>query len=218
MTTYPLLLPQTLATPDAVPALADAVVLADGDFPRAAVPLSLLHGAPVVVCCDGASRHWPQADAIVGDGDSVPSALRQRLIMVSEQDDNDLTKATHYCLSHGLRRIVYLGATGRREDHTLGNISLMVRYKALMGAEPLMATDHGWFVVGAAGRSVFASFARQQVSLFSFGCQHLSTSGLKWPGRAYAEWWQGTLNEATGDTFSVEADSHYLIFRTYNPK
>ena len=121
----------------------DAVILANGLFPTAKEPLRLLRKTQYVVCCDGAVCHWPQCDAIVGDGDSVPEELRSRLIQIDEQEDNDLTKATRYCLSKGMRRIAYLGATGRREDHTLGNISLMVRYAREMGVEPLMATDDG---------------------------------------------------------------------------
>ena len=100
----------------------DAVILANGAFPTADEPLRLLREARFVVCCDGAARHWPQCDAIVGDGDSVPESLRNRLIQIEEQEDNDLTKATRYCLSKGMRRIAYLSATGLREDHTLGNI------------------------------------------------------------------------------------------------
>ena len=195
----------------------DAVVLADGDFPSAEAPLELLRQAPCVVCCDGAAVKYPQADVIIGDGDSVPSELRDRLIRIDEQEDNDLTKATRYCVSRGMRRIVYLGATGRREDHTLGNISLIVRYFREMGVQPLMATDYGWFV--PVGRSAsFASFPGQQVSLFNVSCQRLSSEGLKWNAYPYEQLWQGTLNEAVGDAFSIEADGCYLVYRTYHPK
>ena len=192
----------------------DAVILADGDFPVADVPLRLLREAPYVVCCDGASRHWPQCDAIVGDGDSVPDELRHRLIQVDEQDDNDLTKATRHCISRGLRRIVYLGATGRREDHTLGNISLIARYHQDFGLSVLMATDYGWFVPAYA-TCVFNSVSGQQVSLFNVSCRQLTSKGLKWDAYPYQQLWQGTLNEALGETFTIEADGEYLIFRTY---
>jgi thiamine pyrophosphokinase len=150
----------------------DAVILANGLFPTADEPLRLLHEARYVVCCDGAARHWPQCDAIVGDGDSVPDELRQRLIQVSEQEDNDLTKATRHCMALGLRRLAYLGATGRREDHTLGNISLLMRYFRDFGLDVLMATDDGWFVP-ASGTATFDSKPGQQVSLFNFGCTRL---------------------------------------------
>ena len=194
--------------------LFDAVVLAAGDFPTASLPLSLLREAPYVVACDGAARHWPQADAIVGDGDSVPPELRGRLIRVSEQDDNDLTKATRHCIGRGCRRIAYVGCTGRREDHTQGNIALMMRYHRELGLDVLMATDHGYFVPATATRT-FSSHAGQQVSLFNFGCTRLQSVGLKWQAYPYRQLWQGTLNEALGAEFTVVADGDYLVFRTY---
>ena len=195
----------------------DAVILAHGDFPQAEIPLDLLRQAPFVCACDGAVNHYPQADAIVGDGDSVPEALRDRLIRIDEQEDNDLTKATRYCLSKGMRRIVYLGATGQREDHMLGNISLMVRYMQEMGVEPLLATDYGWFVA-AEGESAFASFKGQQVSIFNMTCNALSSEGLLWQAYPYRQWWQGTLNESAGDSFTLKGDGVYLVYRTYQAK
>ena len=195
----------------------DAVILANGDFPQTEIPLDLLSRAPFVCACDGAVNHYPQADAIVGDGDSVPEDLRDRLIRIDEQEDNDLTKATRYCLSKGMRRIVYLGATGQREDHTLGNISLMVRYMQEMGVEPLLATDYGWFVV-AEGESEFASFKGQQVSIFNMSCNALSSEGLLWQAYPYSQWWQGTLNESAGDSFTLKGDGVYLVYRTYQAK
>ena len=195
----------------------DAVILANGDFPHAEIPLDLLSRAPFVCACDGAVNHYPLADAIVGDGDSVPEDLRDRLIQVEEQEDNDLTKATRYCLSKGMRRIAYLGSTGKREDHTLGNISLIARYKQEMGVEPFLATDYGWFVV-AEGESSFDSFKGQQVSIFNMTCNALSSEGLLWQAYPYRQWWQGTLNEAAGDSFTLKGDGLYLVYRTYQAK
>lgn len=199
----------------------DGLILADGEAPHHSEPLRLLSAAPFVCCCDGAALRYPQADAIVGDGDSLPAAIQREVSdkshWESEQDDNDLTKATRYCLSKGLHSLVYLGATGRREDHTLGNISLMVRYYHELGVEPLLATNYGWFVV-AEGESTFESFPRQQVSIFNFGCNRLSSEGLKWQSYAYPSWWQGTLNEAVAHSFSLNGNGLYLVFRTYEAK
>ena len=200
----------------------DVVVLADGDFPVHAVPLSLLENATHIVACDGAIAHLAahdyQSDIVaIGDGDSVPDGLRDRLIQVDEQEDNDLTKATRYCLKQGWCRIAYVGATGQREDHTLGNISLIVRYKQEMGVEPFLATDYGWFVV-AEGESSFDSFKGQQVSIFNMTCNALSSEGLLWQAYPYRQWWQGTLNEAAGDSFTLKGDGLYLVYRTYQAK
>jgi len=198
----------------------DVVILANGDFPVHAVSLSLLENAAHIVACDGAIAHLTaheyQADIVaIGDGDSIPDALRDCLIQVDEQEDNDLTKATRYCLKQGWRRIAYLGATGKREDHTLGNISLIVRYFLEMGVEPLMVTDYGWFVV-ANGDSEFESFPGQQVSIFNVNCQHLASEGLKWQSYPYHQLWQGTLNEALSTGFRFRADGCYLVYRTFS--
>ena len=193
----------------------EAVILADGLFPSASIPLRLLKDAPFVCACDGAIKYYPEADVVVGDGDSVPESLRYRLIRIEEQEDNDLTKSTRYCLSKGMKRIVYLGATGKREDHTLGNISLIVRYFCEMGVEPILVTDYGWFVV-AQGDSEFESFAGQQVSIFNFSCRSLSSEGLRWQSYPYNQLWQGTLNEAISTSFKLKADNCYLVYRTFS--
>jgi thiamine pyrophosphokinase len=192
----------------------DAVIVANGQFPSHPTPLGILQHAAHVVCCDGAIRHVPTAEAVVGDGDSVPAAWRHRLIRIDEQEDNDLTKATRYCLSQGWHRLAYLGATGLREDHTIGNIALLMRYYRQMAVEGMLFTDHGFFTP-AAGNSVFSSKRGQQVSIFNFGCRRLSSEGLKWDSYAYEEWWQGTLNESLGNSFSFSADGYYLVYQTY---
>ena len=199
----------------------DVVILANGEFPTHRVPLALLESAPHIVACDGAVSHLAAYDSLyhdavaVGDGDSIRDSLRDKLIRVDEQEDNDLTKATRYCLGQGWRKICYLGATGKREDHTLGNISLLVRYYLEMGVEPYMVTDFGWFSV-AKGDSEFESFPGQQVSIFNVNCKRLVSEGLKWQSYPYQQFWQGTLNEAVGANFRLIADGCYLVYRTFS--
>lgn len=199
----------------------EVVILADGDFPTHAVPLSLLENARHIVACDGAiaslaARNDHLQDIVaVGDGDSVPESLRDRLIQIDEQDDNDLTKATRYCLQQGWHKIAYLGATGKREDHTLGNVALMARYFLEMGVEPMLVTDYGWFVV-AQGDTDFESFPGQQVSIFNLNCERLVSEGLKWEAYPFRQFWQGTLNEALSTVFSLHADGCYLVYRTFS--
>ena len=195
----------------------DAVIVANGQFPSHAVPLDILKGDRHIVCCDGAIHHVPSAEVIIGDGDSVPDEYRNRLICIEEQDDNDLTKATRYCLSQGWQKIAYLGATGLREDHTLGNISLLMRYYREMNVKGMMFTDYGFFTP-AYGNRTFSTMKGQQVSIYNFGCHQLSSEGLRWDCYNFDQWWQGTLNEALTDTFSISADSYYLVYQTYKPK
>lgn len=202
-----------------------AVILADGDYPTHPLALRLLDEATYVCCCDGAGKAFIEKgrmpDAIVGDGDSLTEEFKEKyqaiLHLESEQDDNDLTKATRFCISKGFRDILYLGTTGKREDHTLANLSLMVRYLEEFDICPTLMTDHGYFTA-VIGSHSFDSFEKQQVSIFNFTCTVLSGIGLRWEPYPYRTWWQGTLNEALGDSFKIEADGAYLVFRTFDTK
>lgn len=204
------------------------VVLADGDYPSHPIPLGILHRAQRLYCCDHAGatamEHGLHPTAIIGDGDSLSAEEKARFGSlyhhVAEQDYNDLTKTLRFILTetpppHGSRLpIAFLGATGKREDHTLGNIALMRWYFRNFPVAPTLFTDHGCFRA-ATGSTEFESFPGQQVSIFNFGCSRLENEGLKWPSYAYAEPWQGTLNEATSHRFTLSGDGDYLVFLTY---
>jgi thiamine pyrophosphokinase len=203
----------------------EAVVLASGDYPRHPVPLHLLDNAPYLCCCDGAAvellEHAITPQAIVGDGDSLPAFFREHYTGIvhiySEQEDNDLTKATRFCMAKGYQRIAYLGATGKREDHTIGNIFLLPRYVQQFGITPEIYTDNGWFSV-INGTAELPSFPGQQVSIFNITGKKVEGEGFTWPPYTYNELWQGTLNEAKSNRILLRTDGIMIVFRTYLAK
>ncbi|MCD8078959.1 MAG: thiamine diphosphokinase [Bacteroides sp.] len=206
-----------LPTADSQP---QAVILANGDYPSHHLPLTLLEQAPYVVCCDGAAneyirRHGIPA-AIIGDGDSLLPEFRQEYASlfhhIGEQESNDLTKAFRYCLQAGKKEILILGATGKREDHTLGNISLLMEY--MQEAQVQMVTDYGVFTP-LCNDSQVETLPGQQISLFNFGATHLRAEGLAYPISDFTSWWQGTLNEAQKDRITIYGKGKYLIFRHF---
>ena len=79
----------------------DAVILANGEYPVAPLPLSLLEEAPYVACCDGGAdayiAHGYVPDIIIGDGDSLSEENRKRFAGLihynPDQETNDQTKA-----------------------------------------------------------------------------------------------------------------------------
>jgi thiamine pyrophosphokinase len=175
--------------------------------------LALLDRASVVIACDGAVRALHQRGvvpaAIVGDLDSVPEALRReyadRLHAEAEQETNDLTKAVRFASLSGVTDALILGATGLREDHTIANVSLLLDYAQLMRRVE-MVSDYGLFTP-LTGSGSLTSVKGQQVSLFAPhpGVEIVDTEGLRWPirGRVLSSWWQGSLNEALGERFSL---------------
>ena len=210
------------------------VILAAGDFPTHPVPLQALREADFVVCCDSAYREIKNEELgmknyiVVGDGDSLSEAdkkaLGSRWIEVDEQDYNDLHKAMVYATKQFTihnSQFTIIGATGKREDHTIGNISYLVTFAdEHPGADIEMLTDYGRFVAMTGGRN-FASFPRQQVSIFTMEPDAaINAVGLKWPldGFHARRWWQATLNEALGTEFSLSTEGHLVVFQTYEPK
>lgn len=195
------------------------VILANGTYPSHAVPVRYLEEADLIVCCDGAAEklvaHGMEPGIITGDLDSVSPELKKKyksiLVHDADQETNDLTKAVNWCVSQGIKEIAILGATGIREDHTLGNISLLADYNSDIKA--IMLTDTGSFRVFDCTVTI-DSFPGQQVSLFSID-QGLAvtSSGLRYPlqNLKLTSWWRGTLNEALGDSFTLTFEEGELI-------
>ena len=202
-----------------------AIILADGQFPQHNVPLGILRSTDEIICCDGATGKLVNAGIepkyIVGDLDSIPTDLKlkyaDRLHLFPEQDTNDLTKAINFCIDKNYDTIYILGATGLREDHTLGNISLLIAY-AMKGLSVKMITDHGTFSPIFSSTTI-KSYKGQQISIFQLTSETLiSTKGLMYPieNRSLLKWWQGTLNEALSDSFEINFDNGELIvFQTH---
>ena len=201
------------------------VIVANGTFPRHPVPLSYLRKASRIICCDGATEtlleYGLEPDFIVGDLDSLSQTLQQRyrhcLRHDTDQEINDLTKSVKFCTERQWNEITILGATGKREDHSIGNISLLADYAA--NAKPQMITDYGVFMP-LLRSECFESFPGQQVSIFTLTSDTVFTfHGLKYPltGQTISSWWHGTLNEALGDEFYIEMNfGKALVFRQHH--
>ena len=199
----------------------EAVVLAGGDYPTTQQPLEVLRSATYVVCCDGAADRYIATGnvphAIVGDGDSISEHNRTKyatlLHIIAEQETNDQTKAVNFLLRQGKKHIAIVGATGRREDHTIGNISLLIEY-ARAGACVCSFTDHGVFIP-CNGNITLKCHKGQQISIFCITAKSLTAEGLLYPIYDFTNWWQGTLNECTGDSVTIHANGEYLLFFNY---
>jgi thiamine pyrophosphokinase len=199
--------------------ISNTIIVADGAFPQHMIPLGYLNNAARIICCDGSAQNLVMAgyipDAIVGDMDSLSEDLKNRFadrIYPNEnQSTNDLTKAVEWCYEMSYRNVVIVGATGKREDHTIGNISLLADYAEKMKVR--MVTDTGIFMPFLESCKV-SSFKNQQVSIFSINPEtEISSTGLKFPliNLKINSWWVATLNEALGDSFSLEFSSGRII-------
>ena len=207
--------------------MATAVIVGNGQFPKKEYPLYLLESADCVVCCDGAldtylrhfsGRNLRRPDVVVGDMDSLSKKTAERFrdiaVKIDEQETNDQSKAFHYILEHfpDVDTIHILGATGKREDHTIGNLSLLMEYAREMRRQDcgrtvsvdivsdwstaFAITDSCTLDVGE-GRSV--SIICPDNSL------NIKSEGLVWPtdNVVFDNLWQTTLNRASDDRISL---------------
>lgn len=190
------------------------VVVANGEVPDSELSLSILNDKRRIVCCDGALQKLLSIniipDVVVGDGDSLDreELSRHNIPYHADRSEeyNDLQKALKYCMANGYDDVLLLGCSGLREDHFIANLSILVMYSEKMRLA--MLTEHGVFNV-MRGTSMFRSVPGLQVSVFPSNLHtRLSFSGLKYPvnNRSFNWLWEGSLNEALGDAFTVEAD------------
>ena len=192
------------------------VILANGDFPRrGGSARRLLQSARRVVACDGAADLYRGAfgrdpDVIVGDLDSIaaPASPDAEVVRVAEQDTNDLTKAITLCRGRGWTELVIVGATGKREDHTLGNI-----FRA-MEAGVQVVTDCGRFIPFECELKLELS-AGAPISVFATDPSTAMTSkGLAWPldGVKFPNLYCATLNRAEGGSVEITASHPSFVF------
>lgn len=205
----------------------EVIILADGDFPSHKTPISYLNRAQTIICCDGAAKnlieHSIIPNAIVGDMDSLPQEFLMKYASIihksEEQETNDLTKAFLYSLQFNPTKIIILGASGKREDHTLGNISLLSYYKTLTSAQIEMYTNFG-VLIPITDTSFFDFKKGTQVSIFSLTPSiKIASKGLKYPLEdvEFDYWWKATLNEVSKPPFSLVLKSgKIIVFAAYN--
>jgi thiamine pyrophosphokinase len=197
----------------------EVVILAEGDYPTHELPLGILNSCDKVICCDGAANTYINIGklplATIGDGDSINEELKSKLnfIFVPDQETNDLTKAINYAKNLGYKNIAILGATGKRECHTIGNISLLMEYKK-MGLNVTMFTDY-CSIIPCKDYICIDSKVGQQISIINFGATNLTSEGLKYPIYDFTALWQGTLNECTSNKCSIKADGEFLVILDY---
>ena len=113
------------------------VLLCNGEIPDNEKFWQQVKDADLFICADGgansAKKLGIEPDVIIGDYDSVLQTTldafsNSKLIKIEEQDSTDFEKALEYLLKQNATHVDIWGASGHRIDHTMGNLSSLVRY------------------------------------------------------------------------------------------
>lgn len=203
-----------------------AVIICNGEFPKKEYPRSLLAAADYVICCDGGVEKYleesisifgkkREPDIIIGDLDSISSDIleqyKAKVIHIEEQVNNDLTKAFSHIIRHytQVNEIHILAATGYREDHTIGNISLLMEYDRkwnLDGIRTDMVSDYS-IITSIKDSCTMKVGKDRKISIFSpDNSLRIKSKGLRWKTDdvVFDNWWKATLNKSSEEEISLE--------------
>ena len=191
------------------------VLIANGEFPTHKKPLEIIKKNKYIICCDGAAdlliKFGQNPNIVIGDLDSIDTNINntniEKIINIKDQNNNDFRKALHWISENiNLHKLFILGATGLREDHTLGNLTTFLYQKFKFKIEIL--TDAGIFYVINSSKTI-NSFKGQYVSIFSINPnQRITTKGLKYElnNSTIDNLYSGTLNVSNNNQISIETD------------
>ncbi len=190
----------------------EAVILANGAFPTKESLINKLKEAKYLICCDGAANKLSEIGvkphAIIGDLDSLNHNLKEKykdiIHHISEQNSNDLSKTVNWAVNKGFEQLTIMGATGKREDHEIANIFLLLRY--VKKVKIRMISDYGVFTP-IKSDTIFKSYPEQQVSIFTPDSSiKISTRNLQYPleNQNLPELWNGTLNQSLTNNFEIK--------------
>ena len=198
-----------------------AVIICAGDFPQKEYPKYLISTADYIICCDGAFQTWLKKapsifgdlrlpNAIVGDMDSLSPSIQKKyssiIVRIAEQDTNDQTKAFKYIMENykDVEYIHILGASGKREDHTIGNLSLLMEYCRMPIRDNLqidIVSDYSIAFAITDSCELHIGEGRT-ISIFSpDNSLNIESEGLVWPTDSvvFDNWWKATLNKTSSD-------------------
>ena len=174
-----------------------------------------------IFCTDGAFRYLQKLhimpDIISGDFDSTeidefPAGIE--VISTPEQNDTDFAKALQIILDKGFENVDVFGASGRQQDHFIGNLNAAFRFKDQIN---ILFYDNYSQYFFAEKETKLEGYFGCTISLLPFPeCKDIVTKGLKYSlnkedlnllSRI------GTRNKATDDIITIDySEGNLVIF------
>lgn len=164
-----------------------ALILCNGEAPSRALCRRLARESDFIIAADGganiARRYGIRPNVIIGDLDSVTPETQKfffssTILYVGDQDSTDLEKALTFAAGRKIPRATVVGATGKRLDFTLGNLSILWSYTAFID---LTFVGDAWKAMPVGRKRSVSARKGTTVSLIPFGaCSGITLRGLKY--------------------------------------
>ena len=199
--------------------MATCIIFCAGEFTDLCAPIEK---GDYVIAADGGYRHIRtlgiQANAILGDFDSLGFVPETATVFPTEKDDTDAMLAVRHGLEKGYKRFVLYGALdGPRLDHTVANLQTLL-FLSEKGAEGYLVGNTQMATTVTDSRS-FPEGCAGTVSVFCMGkpAKGVTLENLQYPlenGTLTATFPLGVSNHFTGKRarISVETGTLVVIF------
>ena len=194
-------------------------VLANGSFPSHPIAKKYLNKSGTIICTDGAADKLigsgRNPDIIIGDFDSTSIKGKNRTgiwIETPDQNKTDLEKTFEWCIMNNIKKIVLLGSSGKREDHTLGNLFTLAKYHDEIKCE--MITNYAKIICVSGENYIFAD-TNQTISIIATEpIESITLDGLQYnmKNESLLPSARAISNKAISDKFYLESTGKVLVF------
>ncbi|MBO7650173.1 MAG: thiamine diphosphokinase [Lachnospiraceae bacterium] len=202
------------------------VIVGGADIKRTERIQGLLRKDDYVIYCDSGLRHRDDLGAepslIVGDFDSHenPNLPVETIVLPRAKDDTDTVYAVKEALKRGFTEFLLIGVIGARFDHTLGNVSILLKLDSL-GKKATIIDDYSEMEVVSRKKAIID----EGVSYFSLlavdgTARGITITGAKFPlsdAEITSEYQYGVSNEVLpGQTAAVTVkEGRLLLVKVY---
>ena len=195
------------------------IVIANGSFPSHPIAKNYLNKSGTIICTDGAADKLIDSgknpDIIIGDFDSTSIKGKNRTgkwIETPDQNKTDLEKTFEWCIMNNIKKIVLLGSSGKREDHTIGNLFTLAKYHDEIQCE--MITNHAKIICVSGKNYIFAD-TNQNISIIATEpIERITIDGLQYnmKNESLLPSTRAISNKAISDKFYLESTGKVLVF------
>ena len=172
-----------------------------------------------IICTDGAADKLigsgRNPDIIIGDFDSTSIEGKNRKgkrIETPDQNKTDLEKTFEWCIMNNIKKIVLLGSSGKREDHTIGNLFTLAKYHDKIQCE--IITNHAK-IICVSGENYISADTNQNISIIATEpIESITLDGLQYnmKNESLSPSARAISNKAISDKFYLESTGKVLVF------
>lgn len=205
-----------------------AIIIANGYLPKKRLILKLKKlGFEDIFCADGGANNLNKLKInplyIIGDLDSIkPEVLnfyslsKVNIIKDYNQDNTDIEKVLDFLIQNNYSEAVIFGATGDRLDHTIGNISIILKYYNKI---KLFLLHYNSLLTVCNKNVIFNAELNETISFYGVSSKSVfTTKGLMYNLNnelLFLGYRESTSNVAINNTVTINCSDKFILIRDF---